>query len=593
MRSMRFFGFVFALLASCAAASDSFAASDAQTVRLGILSTVGDISSTRTFAETVKVLERVWKRRVELSYYDLDTLPQAVGDKKLDYFISNPGIFSHMQVLGQARHLATRKIARAEDPNFSMGGVFFVRNDDEIRTFEDMQGKTALAVSPNAFGGLSVHLGELHDRGYDPEHFFDSISYTGYPMQNVIEQMRRGVARVGMVRTCLLEEMVEKGLLDKDEFRVIAAKDEPRLRCAASTKLYPDWVFAATTEALPELSRQACAALFAMPDDADMHWSVASDFTRIDTLFRELKIDHYSYLRQWTVERVWREYRWVVLGTLGLLFLGFWHAVFVTFEVRRKTASLRSVLAEREKAQNEVLRTQSRLQSLERASLVGMLSNMVAHELKQPLGAIANFADGIRTFAESGRKGTARPETFENISEAAVEIIGQTQRAGAVIDRVRGYAKTGPGRNNVRIELRQVLDQTVRDFRILAKNPPEISFQVPANAFTLADPVELSLVILNLFKNAAEAMRGSARPSIDVALEEQNAMWRLTIADNGPTVDISAFQDLFSPKPSSKSTGLGVGLAISARIMEACGGRLLVERNDPFGLKAVLLLPKC
>ena len=187
--SRRYLQFLFALLASCAASSPALAVNDPECVRLGILSTVGNSTSTQSFAETVKVLENVWQRRIELSYYDLDSLPQAVRDKKLDYFISNPGIFSHMQLLGQARHLATLKIAQADDPNFSLGGVFFVRSDDEqIRTFEDMRGKSALAVAPNAFGGLAVHLGEIRARGYDPEHFFASISYTGYPMQSVLGQ---------------------------------------------------------------------------------------------------------------------------------------------------------------------------------------------------------------------------------------------------------------------------------------------------------------------------------------------------------------------------------------------------------------------
>ena len=234
-----------------------------------------------SFAETVKVLENIWQRRIELSYYDLDSLPQAVRDKKLDYFISNPGIFSHMQLLGQARHLATLKIAQADDPNFSLGGVFFVRSDDEqIRTFEDMRGKSALAVAPNAFGGLAVHLGEIRARGYDPEHFFASISYTGYPMQSVLEQMRQGRSRVGMVRTCLIEEMTAKGLLAKDEFRVIGAKNDPRLRCSTSTELYPDWVFAATTEAKPEQSRQACAALFSLSDEMGGYWTQVAAYSK-------------------------------------------------------------------------------------------------------------------------------------------------------------------------------------------------------------------------------------------------------------------------------------------------------------------------
>ena len=82
--SRRYLQFLFALLASCAASSPALAVNDTECVRLGILSTVGNSTSTQSFAETVKVLENVWQRRIELSYYDLDSLPQAVRDKKLD-----------------------------------------------------------------------------------------------------------------------------------------------------------------------------------------------------------------------------------------------------------------------------------------------------------------------------------------------------------------------------------------------------------------------------------------------------------------------------------------------------------------------------
>ena len=181
---------------------------------------------------------------------------------------------------------------------------------------------------------------------------------------------------------------------------------------------------------------------------------------------------------------------------------------------------------------------------------------------------------------------------MELIGIAADEIIGQTQRASAIIERVRGYAKSGAGKQIEKRQLLKVVSDAVRDFRLLAKSPPTINMNVPPNAYVQVDAVELSLVILNLFKNASEATRHTTDPQIDVKLESNGSMWELAVSDNGPTVDVSMFQDLFSPKTSSKSTGLGVGLAISARIMEGCGGRLRIERNQPFGLKAVMVLPK-
>ncbi len=573
------------------------AAAEPSVVRLGILSTIGEPSSTAVFADTIKALEKAWNARIVITYHDLDTLPEAVRAKRLDYFISNAGTYSHLQTLGLARQLATRKIQEADDPNFSMGGVFFVKSSSTaIRTFDDMRGKTAVAVAANAFGGYDVHLGEIKARGYDPERFFASTVFSGYPMQRVIREMRDGRAEVGMVRACLLEELIRTGLVGESEFRVIGAKDEPHLRCKTSTALYPDWVFAATTEASPEMSRKASAALFSMPETSRMYWSVASDFTRIDALFKDLKIGHYSYLREWTFKRLWQEYKLFVIAGVGLLFLIFWHAVVVTFEVRRKTAKLREAMREREAAQNEVLQTQERLQTLERASLAGMLSNMVAHELKQPLGAIANYADGIETFAGILQKGgssqTECAQTARIIENAASQIVGQTQRASAVIERVRGYARKSGERKTVRIELSAVVAGAVRDFRLLSKKELPITENVAPNAFVQADAVEISLVVLNLFKNASEALQHTPHPHVDVTLEDRGNLWQLSVADNGPTVDIKQFEDLFSPRASTKASGLGVGLAISARIMEGCGGRLVMQKNTPYGLKAVMLFPK-
>lgn len=579
------------LLAAAGAACAAAANGPSPPVRLGILSTIGEISSTQVFAPTLEALKHAWGQDIEVSYWNLDTLPQAVFDKKLDFFIANAGSFTHLQTKGLARHLATRKIDKALDPNFSMGGIFFVKSDNTaIQTFEDMRGKSAVAVAPNAFGGLSVHLGEIHARGFNPDAFFSSLSFTGYPMQRVLGAMRSDQAQIGVMRACLLEDLMAKGQVRAHEFRVIGAKDEPMLKCQTSTALYPDWVFAATSQAQPELSRKACAALFSMPEDAPMHWSVASDFTRIDALFKTLRIGHYAYLREWTLQRIWQEYRGWVLVLCAALGLVVWHAVVVTFEVRRKTRRLRLAMQQRSQAQNEVLVMQTRLQALERASLVGMLSNMVAHELKQPLGAISNYADGICTVT---RCASDAPAQLEMIGIAARQIIEQTQRASAIIERVRGYAKHAGTKPSQTISIGSLVQQCVRDFRLLARRAPQFRLDIDARASTRGDPVELALVILNLFKNATEAMEQVADAHIDVHVDDASGMWRLTIADNGPTVvDVAAFDDLFTPKASRKAGGLGVGLAISARIMEQCAGRLTIEANAPSGLKAVLLLPK-
>ena len=95
-----------------------------------------------------------------------------------------------------------------------MGGIFFVRSGNTtIRKFEDMKGKTAVAVAPNAFGGYRVHLGELNARGYEPETFFGSTTFTGYPMQSVFDVMKQGRADIGMCAPVCSRKWCTKDLL--------------------------------------------------------------------------------------------------------------------------------------------------------------------------------------------------------------------------------------------------------------------------------------------------------------------------------------------------------------------------------------------
>ena len=132
---------------------------------------------------------------------------------------------------------------------------------------------------------------------------------------------------------------------------------------------------------------------------------------------------------------------------------------------------------------------------------------------------------------------------MELIGIAADEIIGQTQRASAIIERVRGYAKSGAGKQIEKRQLLKVVSDAVRDFRLLAKSPPTINVNVPPNAYVQVDAVELSLVILNLFKNASEATRHTTDPQVDVKLESNGSMWELAVSDNGPTVSGSVFTE--------------------------------------------------
>ena len=225
-----------------------------------------------------------------------------------------------------------------------------------------------------------------------------------------------------------------------------------------------------------------------------------------------------------------------------------------------------------------------RLHALERISLVGMLSNTVAHELKQPIGTIANFADGIRTVNRVENPDRAL------IDEAVEEILQQTCRANAIIERVRSYAKPTVLKLE-RIRISELVKRATLDLQELGLRMPELLDKVPEDITVNVDRVEMTLVLLNLLRNAVEAVVGVPEARVSIVASDDGHHVTIMITDNGPTTDVSDLQYLFAPKASTKAGGLGIGLAIAARIIERFRGTLSIVANQPHGVCAKIVLP--
>ncbi|MCF0254290.1 MAG: PhnD/SsuA/transferrin family substrate-binding protein [Duodenibacillus sp.] len=571
-------------LACLAAMTATAARAGGPAVRLGILATTGETAAADYYASSVELLKRAWKSPVEVSYHDLPGLEAAIEARQLDFFISNPGFYATVQGRLSCRHLATLSIPRSGDPNASMAGAFIVRaGRADIAGFGDMRGKTAAAVDRDAFGGYLVQMGEIRERGMDPEGFFSRTLFLGYPMQKVFEAVASGEADVGLVRACLLEQMAAAGRVERGAFRVIGEKPPGPLRCKRSTGLYPDWVFASTPSATAEESRRAAAALLSAPPDPrnGCSWSVASDFSAVEDLYRGLRAGHYAYLRDWSLAGfVERHLPWIVTASVLLTAL-LMHSAVLASLVRRRTGHLRRAMAEAERAHEEAARAEGRLRAMERASITGILSTMVAHELKQPLGAIMNYADGIRTLAKM-------PEVDRAMLDmAAGEIQAETGRAGQIIDRVRLYAKpSGLRREPCRLDA-IALAAAAAFGRLPGEKAPLKVLRAEPCPVT-GDALGLELVVVNLLKNASEAaLAGPGDPAVTLEAAREGGSCRVTVVNTGAEVDPALFANLFEPKASAKEQGLGFGVAIAARIMESHAGGLRLEARPGGGAVAV------
>ena len=253
---------------------------------------------------------------------------------------------------------------------------------------------------------------------------------------------------------------------------------------------------------------------------------------------------------------------------------------------RRAAAELALARARAEAEQRES-RLREELAHVARVATAGELATSLAHEVNQPLAAIATNAQAGRRYL--ARDGYAREDMDEILREIGME----AQRASEVIKRLRAFLRKHSSERR-RLDLAQVVRDTLPLVRReLADNAVELVVELrEAIPAVDADPVQLQQVLVNLVKNACEAMAG-AKSTRRVELATQFAGGRvvLEVRDTGPGLSPDVAARLFEPFVTTKPTGMGLGLAICRSIVEAHGGNLSAAPGRELGTTFRIELP--
>ncbi|HYD04961.1 MAG TPA: ATP-binding protein, partial [Reyranella sp.] len=246
-------------------------------------------------------------------------------------------------------------------------------------------------------------------------------------------------------------------------------------------------------------------------------------------------------------------------------------------------------LSERQQAEARMQELQSELVHISRLTAMGEMASALAHELNQPLSAIANYLKG-----SSRLLATDAPKT-QRVREAVDKAADQALRAGDIIRRLREFASRGETEKRVE-GLPKVIEEAAALGLVGAKeHGVRVRFRFARDVdLVLADRVQVQQVVLNLLRNAIDAMQGKPRREMTVSIDRtDDGMALVSVADTGPGVSPEIADQLFQPFVTTKAAGMGVGLSISRTIVEAHGGRIWVEPTPGggatfrFTLKAV------
>jgi two-component system sensor kinase FixL len=237
-------------------------------------------------------------------------------------------------------------------------------------------------------------------------------------------------------------------------------------------------------------------------------------------------------------------------------------------------------LTEKQKAEERIEQLRGELVHAARVSAMGTMASTLAHELNQPITAVVNYVRGVRNLMED-----ADPQDLPMIQDALTEATNEALRAGGIVRRLREFVARGETEKSVE-NLADLVDEASKLALIGARaRGIETVFDLDRGALTvLVDKVQTQQVLINLMRNAIEAMSDSPVRKLTVSSRPDAAGYiRVTVADTGPGVSPAIAENLFRAFNSSKNAGMGLGLSICRTIVEANGGRIWMEPREGGG----------
>jgi PAS domain S-box-containing protein len=303
------------------------------------------------------------------------------------------------------------------------------------------------------------------------------------------------------------------------------------------------------------------------------------DIPRVAELFKKaiasgIPFQHELGLRRFDGEYRWFENRGVpIRDDTGRI--ARWYVLLTDIEDRKRALA-------------RLDQMQSDFAHMNRVSMMGEYAAELSHEITQPIASARNNARAAQNFLDM------QPPDLREVREALSCVVGDTDRAGDIVDRIRDHIKKAPPRKE-HFDLNEAINEVIILGRsAIIKNGVWVETRLSEGLFPVhGDRVQLQQVVLNLLLNAVEAMGSvEAKPrELLISTKQDHTGVVVAVHDSGPGIDPSHLERVFDAFYTTKSSGTGMGLSICRSIIDAHGGRLWAEANEPRGTIFQFTLP--
>jgi phosphate/phosphite/phosphonate ABC transporter binding protein len=601
-------------------------------VKIGVLAYRGKDQATRMWSPTAFYLSRhIPGHTFTIVPLDFHEMGPAVGSGAVDFVVTNTSFYVELESQYGVSRIATMQNKQNSSFYTLFGGVIFCRADrQDIHDLRDLKRKKFVAVEETSLGGWQAAWREFKAAGIDPYRDFSELAFAN-THDAVVYAVRDGTADAGTVRTDTLERMQDAGLIDISIFRILNQQHEKDFHFALSTRLYPEWPFAKIKDTSDDLAQDVVIALLQLrpgdPAAKAAHitsWTIPLNYQPVHDLLKELRLGPYRDYGKMTLSGVVRVYwPWIVLSSLALLsaimIAGYVislnhrlstvqlklqkHQEDLEAMVLERTAQLRSMndeleqeIADRTRTEAEKTKLQSQLFLIQKMEAVGVLAGGIAHDFNNILTAIIGFGHLILKRVADDPKSMSYAENILLSSTRAAELtqgLLTFSRKQSVDPKPIDLVETVKRTEDL---LRELIDEKI-DFKMVLSDD---------NVIVMADSGQIGQVLINLVKNARDAMPDGGVLTIAISVVEPDAeifktppfrkpgpYAALTVTDSGTGMERAIQGKIFEPFFTTKGVGkgTGLGLAIVFGIVEQYDGYLLVDSSLGQGTTFTVYLP--
>jgi two-component system C4-dicarboxylate transport sensor histidine kinase DctB len=258
-----------------------------------------------------------------------------------------------------------------------------------------------------------------------------------------------------------------------------------------------------------------------------------------------------------------------------------------TQELQSANTQLAAKYDKLQQTENLLRTTRNEMVQAGKLAMLGQMAAGITHELNQPLTAIRAFADNASTYLSRGQT-TQADNNLRHISAASA-------RMGSIVGQLKGFARKSPEDVAVVEVNRAIQDAALLLDSEFARHGVLLQLHLPEVLHVLGDTVRIEQVLINLLRNAMDAVEQAPEKTVRVVLEADAQQVRIRILDSGMGLPQEVVKHLFEPFFTTKATGmgLGLGLAISSSIVQAMNGHLEARNNPDCGAEFVVYIPRC